>query len=234
MGKMIVQLMNVRLAGAPTFIPGDNPQRHHCMITAINNRGKNRTTGVEMTDEVTLNFWGKYAQTAALFLGKGREINVSGELRSHTIDTGQVRADGKKILHRRNEVLVDQFFFGADSFKELCARINTNLAKAKAEGRLDPNATVTAEELLNITRGTSYDYNPTMAEQTGMYGNAKVYIKGRGFINPSTTGPATANVNANPQVAALEQRIVEMKAAIANGSNTGTDTEAGVDVFAGA
>ncbi len=211
MGKMQVTLIGVRVAGVSTFIPGNDVNGHHTMLTVINNRGKNKKTGVEQSDEVTLNFWGKYAQTAALFLEVGREINVMGELRSFTKDTGILKGtSGKTELHRRNEVLVDQFFFGADSFKSLSSRVTANLLALKDAGKLDPNATITAEDLLKVSRGASYDYNPTTAALTGMYGCAKVYVSKVGFIVPGQT--AVPAVNASPAPAAAE--IARLKAEV--------------------
>lgn len=217
MGKMQVTLIGVRVAGTPTFIPGNDINGHHTMLTVINNRGKNKA-GVPQSDEITLNFWGKYAQTAALYLDKGREINVTGELRSFTKDTGVVRADGKNELHRRNEVLVDKFFFGADSLKELSGRVNANLLAAKNAGKLDPNATITAEDLLAVSRGAAYDYNPTIAAQTGMYGCAKVYISKVGFIVPGqtvvpTVGTPAPPANAAAEIARLQAEVEKMKSA---------------------
>ncbi len=215
MGKMQITLIGVRVAGIPTFIPGSETNKHHTMLTVINNHGKNKA-GVPQSDEVTLNFWGKYAQTAALYLNVGREINVVGELRSFTKDTGIVKAGGGTELHRRNEVLVDKFFFGADSLKELSGRVNANLLVLKNAGKLDPNTTITAEDLLAVSRGAAYDYNPEHAAQTGMYGCAKVYISKVGFIQPGVT-PVPAMVvnsaNADAKIAELTRQVEAMKAA---------------------
>lgn len=235
MGKMITILIGVRVAGVPTFFPGENVDNHHTMLTVICNRGKNKA-GVEMSDEVTLDFWGKYAQTAALYLEKGREINVEGELRSHTVDTGQVRANGKRDLNRNNSVVVDKFYFGSDSKKELVARINANLAAAKAEGKLDPNATITGDDLIKVSRGAAYDYNPALAAQTGMYGCAKVYVKGQGFIVPGQTPVLPAAPVAPVDTAAKDAEIARLQAQVAAMTAApATPAEApAVDAFASA
>jgi len=217
MGKMLVTLIGVRVAGTPTFIPGAEVSKHHTMLTVINNRGKNKA-GVEQSDEITLDFWGKYAQTAALYLDKGREINVIGELRSHTVDTGQTKANGKRDLNRNNSIVVDRFYFGADSKKELVARINANLAAAKAAGKLDPNATITGDDLIAVSRGAAYDFNPTLAAQTGMYGCAKVFVKGTGFLTPGQPVNIPAGVPAGPtpqdaEIAALKAQAADAEIA---------------------
>ncbi|GAF87241.1 unnamed protein product, partial [marine sediment metagenome] len=59
-------LSNLRMAGMPTFFPHADPKKHRCLITGIKNRGKN-AAGADLTDEYTLVWWGKYAQTCALF-----------------------------------------------------------------------------------------------------------------------------------------------------------------------
>ena len=177
----IMILTNVHCAGAPTFFPGADGNSHRCLITVIKNRGKNKA-GQEMSDELTLVFWGKYAQTAALFLDKGRCINAEVVPRPYSTDTGQVRSDGKKIIQRTTNFTVRSFEFGADTKKELVTRVTTNLQKAKAEGLIPMDATITAEYLIEIIRPTKYDYNPELVAQSGMYGNAKVYIKGTGFV----------------------------------------------------
>lgn len=180
----MVSLSNVRVAGAPTFFPSDDPKKHRCLITVIKNRGKNQQ-GVELTDEFTLVYWGKYAQTAALYLDKGRAINVDGVLRSYTVDTGRVKPNGKKELNRTTSIHVKGFEFSADSLKALSKRIGGNMAliqSAREAGTRDPNAPMTPEELLTVHRQPAYDYNPTTAAQTGRYGNAQVYIKGVGML----------------------------------------------------
>jgi len=196
----MVSLSNVRVAGAPTFFPADDPKKHRCLITVIKNRGKNQQ-GVELTDEFTLVYWGKYAQTAALYLDKGRAINVDGVLRSYTVDTGRIKPNGKKELNRTTSIHVKGFEFSADSLKALSKRIGGNMAAiqaAKEAGTRDPNAPMTPEELLVVKRQPAYDYNPTTAAQTGRYGNAQVYIKGVGMLVAGSPVPAGAPMTSVP------------------------------------
>jgi len=202
LGAMKVTLLNVRVAGMPTFMPGSEPKRHHTMLTVICNRGINPTNKQEMSDAVTCNFWGKYAGVAAQFLSTGREISIDGELRSHNHETGEVK-NGKRVIERRVEILVNRFYFGKDSMKELSARVNAKIAEFKQLGRLPATAQITAEELLAVTRPAAVDYNPLLAEQTGMYGNARVWVKGRGFLNNGLiTDPAVAAATAAAAAAA--------------------------------
>jgi len=207
-----ITLSNVRVAGAPTFFPHQDPKKHRTLLTVIKNRGKNRNTGAPMSDEFTLVFWGKYAQTAALYLDKGRAINVECVPRTRSIDTGIVKANGKKQILRITDWHVRSFEFGPDSMKELSGRINGNIMKAKQAGLLDANSTITAEYLLQSARPTSYDYNPELAAQTGMYGNAKVYIKGQGFMNAGA-GAGNINISVN-SIQALEEELARKKAAL--------------------
>ena len=214
----LVSLSNVRVAGDPTFFPGADPKKHRCLLTVIKNRGKNKA-GQEMTDEIGLTFWGKYAQTAAMYLDKGRAINVEGVLRSYTKDTGQIKPNGKKDLQRTSTVHVKSFEFSADSKKELVKRVGQNIAKAKAEGLLPPDCTITPEYLIAVTRAASYDYNPQLAAQTGRYGNARVYIKGQGFLGagaPMQAPVQSASVS-DAQLAQMEAEVLRLKQAKAAG-----------------
>ncbi len=239
----IMSLVNVHIAGTPTFFPGADATKHRCLLTVMKNRGKNKA-GQEMTDEMTLVFWGKYAQTAALFLDKGRCINAEVVPRPYSVDTGQTRADGKKIIHRITNFSVRSFEFGGDTKKELVARITANLQKAKSEGLLPMDATITAEYLIDIVRPTKYDYNPALVAQTGLYGNAKVFIKGTGFVI-GTGIPATLTVVPelveSTDVDALEKRVLALKEAekeISAKEATGDEMvaveEGAVDPFLGA
>ena len=211
----IMSLINVHIAGTPTFFPGAEVNKHRCLVTVMKNRGKNKT-GQEMTDEMTLVFWGKYAQTAALFLDKGRCINAEVVPRPYSVDTGQTRPDGKKIIHRITNFSVRSFEFGGDTKKELVARITANLQKAKAEGLIPMDATITAEYLIDIVRPTKYDYNPALVAATGLYGNAKVFIKGTGFVQATgiVTSPAVVpEVVESNDIEALRNRVEALKEA---------------------
>ena len=214
----IVNLTNVRVAGDPTFFPGLDVSKHRCLVTVIKNRGKNKA-GQEMTDEFTLVFWAKYAQTAAMYLDKGRAIDVTGVLRSHTIDTGRIKPNGKKELQRNTNVHVKSFEFGADSKKELVKRVGQNIAKAIQEGLLPPNCTITPDYLIEVKRSAAYDYNPELAAQTGRYGNARVFIKGQGFLGNGAVQQSV--IVADDELAKMEAQVASMKAAKAAGGATG-------------
>jgi len=239
MGKFVVTGINAHCAAAPMFLPGADVKGNHTIITVIVNRGKTKA-GVEMKSAVTLNIWGKYAGVAACHLDKGRQINFLGELLDHTKDTGVIGPDGKKIIFRRNEVRVDKFYFGGDTLKELTARVGKNLAMLQAA-----NLPVTAEALIKTSRSATVDYNPALAAQTGMYGNARVWIKGQGWLKPGAVVAAPAEIPAPaavvvPAAAPVEGKSMEalmaeqeeLKAALANASASAV--AAPVDAFAGA
>ena len=224
MGNMIVALQDVRIAGVPTFIPGATVNEHKCLITVLNNR--TRKNGDKILDEVGLTFWGKYAQVAAQHLEKGRAINVIGELRSYKYETGRTKPNGSPEIQRDNSINVQSFTFSNESAKALAARINVNLAKAKEEGRLDPNTNITGEELIAIEpRKMVGDYSPELTSATGMYGNARIWIKGSGFITPS-------NTNISESIEAMEKRPEQMKAAMAKPKESvNTDSATAPDPF---
>ena len=232
----IVSLSNVRVAGAPTFFPSDDSKKHRCLITVIKNRGKN-AQNVELTDAFTLVFWGKYAQTASLYLDKGRAINVDGVLRSYEVDTGRIKANGKKEINRTTSVHVKGFEFAKDSKKELVKRLNTNLAAiqaAKQGGTRDPNALTTGEELIVVHRSAAYDYNPQLAAATGRYGNAQVYIKGQGLLVAGSVAPPAGVGAASPDTAtelAKMQAQMDVLKAQAAGSAAGSPVETAASPF---
>ena len=215
LGAMKVQLLNVRVAGKPTFMPGSEPKRNHTMLTVICNRGKKPNTQEEMSDEITLNFWGKYADFAAKYLDVGREVNIDGELRSHRHQTGTVNpTTGKQNIERRVEVLVNRCYIGKDSMKEMSARMNAKIAALIAGGRLPQGTVLTAEELLAVDRPDIGDYNPAIHDATGVYGNAKIWRKGTGFVG---TGAASAAPGTGDVASLKAQAEVISKALTAAG-----------------
>jgi single-stranded DNA-binding protein len=188
------------------------------MLTVICNRGKKPNTQEEMSDEITLNFWGKYANFAAKYLDVGREINVHGELRSHRHQTGQINpASQKPIIERRVEILVNRCYFGKDSMKEMGSRVNAKIAALKQAGRIPVDAILTAEELLAVERPNIGDYNPAESAVTGKYGNAKVWVKGQGFIGTGgaiPTGTVAAGAAAGTNVEGLKAQMEEISKAL--------------------
>jgi len=232
-------ITNAHVAGPPTFFPGATPDKNRTLVTVIKNRGKNEQ-GADLRDEFTLVFWAKRASVAAIYLDTGRCISVEGVARPYTKETGQVRGDGKRIISRETPIHVKDMEFGADTKKEMTARVNANLQAGKEQGLINPDATITAEFLLNITRPQMVDYNPQLAETTGLYGNAKVFIKGRGFIGGAATvaQPALAAVagavEAQPVAAEVVSSTVEiekMEANLADLQNVGPVVPAEVDPF---
>jgi len=206
----LVFLSNVRAASNPTFIPGDNANTHRCLLTVIKNR--KARDGRDLREEFSLVFWGKYAQTAALYIEKGRALNIEGAIRSYLVDTGRVKANGKPEVYRLNPIHVRSFEFGADSMKNLTARLNENIQRAKAEGLMAPNTTITAEYLLKTTPKQWMDFNPEMARQTGTYGNAKVFFKGQGFVNGTAQATAAANQAPTAQTTDIAAQIAQLQA----------------------
>jgi len=215
MGSMLFVGTDLRVASEVTFIPGaTDPKRNHAILTVINNRGKNPTTGADMKDEITLNFWNKYAGVAAHYLYPGKQINVTGRLQSYTEDTGQLRANGGRKLNRKIEVVVDNMELLGDSMKILGERIAKNLGILKAAGRLPAEIVLTAEELLKTDKLPMTDFNPALSTQTGRYGLARVWSKDRLFWdqNPGQSvaaAPAMVDMS-NP--AAIAKHIEALQA----------------------
>ena len=203
---------SVRIAGDPTFIPNlADPTKNHTIATGMVNRGKHPRTGADMTEEITLHFWNKGASMAANFLPKGKQCNVNGHIRSHVTDTGQVRADGKKILNRDISIVVSRCELLADSRREMEAAFNQGIANMKAAGRLPANVVLTLDEVLP-KKEKMVDFNPQLAAQTGKYGHAKVWSKDRGMWNAATAPVQAVATAAIPDQATV---IAQMQAQLA-------------------
>jgi hypothetical protein len=184
----------------------------------IKNRGINPNNQQPMTSEFTFVWWGAYAETCCLYIPTGRAISALVAPRTRSIDTGRVKANGKKEIYRVTDFHVRAFEFGADSLKELVARLDANLLLAKQQGILDQNSTLSGQFLAQVKRPAKVPFVLALAEQTGMYGNARVFVKGRGWIGPGAAVPAGVAVNPATvptgvdEVSLLQARIAEINA----------------------
>ena len=213
MGEFKVFLTGVRVAGDPTFIPGTDPNKNHALTTVMANR-KGRD-GKDYSQDITCHFWAKQANMAANYLAKGKQVNIEGTLNTRTIDTGQVRADGKKILYRISEVRVIRCELLGDSLKEIQNAFDTGILALKNSGRLDPNTQISLNDVIP-KKGPMVDFNPALAAQTGKYGHANVWSKDRGSWKSTTV--ATAPTDQSATIAVLEAKINQLKkeAVVAN------------------
>lgn len=185
MGNATFSLTNARCLNDPIIIPNaSDPNKNHTLITVIANRGKTKA-GKQLTTVLPLSFWGPYAAVAAVHLKKGRQINVTGDIVSFLMDTGSV-VNGKPQRFLRIEGRVAEFEFAGETMKELVARIDKNIASLKAAGRIAPQTVVTGQELLAVERPKTVKFDMAMASQTGMFGNARVFVKGSGFLKTGT------------------------------------------------
>ena len=249
MGNMEFRGTDLRVASEVTFIPGAELKRNHAILTVMNNRGKHPRTQEDMTDEITLNFWGKYAGVAAHYLYPGKQINVEGRIQSYTEDTGQLRPNGGRKLNRKIEVVVDNMQLLGDSMKKINERIAKNITVLKAAGRLAPEVVLSAEELLKTDKIPMTDFTPAVSSQTGRYGLARVWSKDGGFwdqrigqvapVAPVVTTAAPA-VDLSDR-AALAAHIASLQATLAAATKAEAPVitpapaavEAGADPFAG-
>jgi hypothetical protein len=186
-----------------------DPNKNHTMITVIANRGKTKAMK-QLTTVLPLSFWGPYAGVASAHLKKGRQINVEGDLTSFLMDTGAV-VNGKPQRFLRIEGRVDAFEFAGETMKELVARIEKNIATLKATGRIPAAVNVTGQELLAVERAKTVKFDLAAASQTGMFGNARVFIKGQGWLKPSASGAVVA-APATPKLVDIDQVTAALKA----------------------
>jgi len=231
MGNMEFKGTDLRVASEVTFIPGAEMKRNHALLTVINNRGKHPTTGADMTDEITLNFWGKYAGVAAHYLYPGKQINADGRLQSYTEDTGQVRASGGRKLNRKIEVVVDNMQLLGDSMKKINERIAKNVAILKAAGRLPQEVVLSGEELLKTDKIPMTDFVAAVSAQSGRYGLARVWSKDGGFWDQKTiaapVAPVTPGIDMSDP-AALAAHVASMQTALAAMTKMNTPAAAAV------
>ena len=211
---------SIRIAGDPTFIPNlQDPKRNHAMVTGMINR---KVNGKDLTDEITLNFWGKSASVAANFLPKGKQCNIEGRLQSYTMDTGQVRESGKRILNRRIEVSVARCELLADPRREMEVSFANGITALKAAGRLPGNVQMGLDDILP-KKSAMVDFNPQLAAQTGKYGHARVWSKEQGFWGNVVPAQTTVVANTNAAIQQLQNQIATLTAAAGL-----TNTEAAV------
>jgi len=205
MGEFKALLTGVRIAGDPTFIPGADPSKNHAIVTAmVNRKGRDNK---DYSEDITVHFWNKTANIAANYLSTGKQCNIEGRLNSRTVDTGQVRADGKKILYRIVEVNAIRCELLGDSLKELQAAFDNGIIALKNSGRLDPNAQINLNDILP-KKGPMVDFNPALSAQTGKYGHANVWSKDKGSWKPTTATPVADKAI---DIAALEAQIAALK-----------------------
>jgi len=240
MGELLVIGTGCRVAGSPTFIPGNGPEKNHALVTLMVNR---RTrAGKTVTDEITANFWGKHASVAANYLGTGKQCDIRGRLQSYSQATGRILPNQKQEIYRKIEVVVTRCELMADSRKMQESELAKNLTALKAQGRLPAAVILTMDDLFS-KKAAMVDFNPAVAVQTGSYGYAKVWSKDVGFwgngvgqVAPATAPVATAITTGDPatQIANLEEMIKNLKAAsVAQVPPVAVDTaaEAVIDPF---
>jgi len=238
MGNMLFIGTDLRVASDVTFIPGAELKRNHALLTVINNRGKKPGTQEDMTDEITLNFWGKYAGVAAHYLYPGKQINAEGRIQSYTEDTGQVRPNGGRKLNRKIEVVVDNMQLLGDSMKKINERIAKNIVLLKAAGRLPAEVILSAEELLKTDKIPMTDFMPVVSSQTGRYGLARVWSKDGGFWDQKLGLAAPTKeipIIDMSDPAALAAHITALQTVLAAASKAEAPVaaEAGADPFTG-
>lgn len=231
MGNAKFDLTNARCLNDPIIIPSaSDPTKNHTLITVIANRGKTKA-GKQLTTVLPLSFWGPYAAVAAVHLKKGRQINVNGDLVSFLMDTGVV-TNGKPQRFLRVEGRVAEFEFAGETMKELTARIEKNIASYKAAGRIPAAVNVTGQELLAVQRPKSVKFDMALASQTGMFGNARVFVKGQGWMKPASTAVVPTEVIPAPKKTVDLDSV--QKALAAQGITLDVGAAASASPFAGA
>lgn len=234
-GNARITVTNGFLADNPIFYPDlADPKKNHLSMNVIVNLGKTRA-GVEMKATVSCTVWGKYANSAACLLRKGSCVNLIGDLQSFLVKTGVIGANGKEVQYQRTTMRVARYFFGGETTKDQLDKMKANMAAILASGRA-----ITIEDapaLVKVIKKTTYDYNHAVALQTGMFGNARVHVKGVGFLKPGAA-PATVVAPASNDLAGKSsEELIAMQQILADELAKKTAAAAAtvaVDAFAGA
>lgn len=194
MGEMIFIVSNGRVAKTPVLFtdPADET-KNHLAVTVIVNGPKNKKTGERSSDTMNLAFWGGKIAIATSLLKVGTRFNAHGILKSFLAEGPMV--DGKPFMYEKTEARVEWFELGGRNQKEIEETADARIAALKAAGRIPANCTVTGKEICAPDFLPIEKYNKVTAEKTGMQGFAKVWIKGKGFVqNPTAVPPAAAQV----------------------------------------
>jgi hypothetical protein len=217
MGNAIAILTGAHVAGVPTFFPAaDGDPKKHTLILNVMINGRKKKDGSRSVTTVPVKFWGKYATVAAHQLKVGSAINVFGVYTTWQRDTGEVK-NGKKVIEEKTSVRCDEFFHAGMTNKQIAAMIDANLSAyyaGIAAGTIHPQTKLTSEMLMKKPELSVYgDYNPALAAQTGMYGYARVFVKGIGFLkgDGKVVQPAVPITNDPAAVDAIARRIIELQ-----------------------
>jgi single-stranded DNA-binding protein len=220
-GKMMVTVINGHVTGIPTYFPSpDGDARKNQLIMNITVNGKKKTDGTRPATIIPVKIWGKYGNIAAHQLKNGSCVNVTGELSSWRRDTGKTE-NGKRVFEERISINCDSFMHGGATGKELAELVNKNIAElndAKAKGTIRPDAPLTIDIMLKKPEPTVVpDFNIALANQTGMYGNAKVWTKDRGFLgtNAAVSVAAPRNNAVSMGSAVIDEKINKLESLIA-------------------
>jgi single-stranded DNA-binding protein len=218
-GHARTQWTNAHVTGIPTFFPSPdgNPDRN-CLTMNITINERKRKDGTRPSVTMPVKVWGKFANVCAHQLKNGSAINVFGDLKTWRRDTGVVDAAGKRDFDEKISIRMDEFEHCGMTNKENAANIDRNLAAffaRQAQGLERPDARPTGEMLSKVPEPTVIvDYNPVISAQTGMYGNAKVWVKGIGFIGPQNA-QAIAAAAAKPIIIAADPNAANTNAMLA-------------------
>jgi single-stranded DNA-binding protein len=219
----LAALSAVRVAGAPTFIPGETPTKNVCLFTVIENEklrnGENKRT------DISCRAWGKYANIVANFLCKGKLVNIIGRHHSYTKDTGTVDATGKAKINTDLYVTVYKIQLLTRSRKDLREIFDENIKKLKQAGKLPMELQLSYDDVIPPEK-PMVDFNPAVSVKTGMYGHANVWTKDRENWKPTTA----AATNTDATIRALQAQVTALMAE-QNMKKANKTIEAGIDPF---
>ena len=133
MANVSVSQRHAHLAGAVKleFVNGREGKIAKAVLTAISNtrRGSGEAREEEST-AIQWTLWGKQAENAAEYLGKGSHVNIAGRLRNNNYEK-----DGEEVY---------ALAFTAEELDYLDSRADAEARRAKQEGGAAPEAAALA------------------------------------------------------------------------------------------
>lgn len=219
--RNIIILPYVHATKRCTLFKGNEPKNNKCLIEFAENRGK-RADGSEIPPIYhSVSFRGeKLSAIAATMIPAGTPLIITGYLDPYLKNTGRVDTAGKPVLEWKFPIVVTDWKFAGETAKSIAATVTANLARGKVEGVFPAQVNAGADYLLTRqTKNVFRPYNDAEVMQTGTFGNAKVWEKGKGWLGPQNqvvTGPV-APASAEPvldsaEIAALKAELLALKA----------------------
>lgn len=192
-GYADVTLENARVAGYITFFPNADTKHQSAKFTVMVNRDYTDRNGnvIPKATPVSVQAWGSLADVVCFFCGKGKQLNIKGELVNYD-RVIQMNADGSAKTTRETTVTIQRLTLLSDPMSEIRENSKKNmttiLGQIAAEGTFHPNniqlivERLAANMFMQTDKQPMGGFNLQLAQQTGKHGKyGYVWTKDVGF-----------------------------------------------------